>query len=67
MDKSKTRNSEKAKPTTQQLQALWDAVIEWREEHAVSCAEAITQIESVNLALPDLAEQVLDITGYWDE
>ena len=71
MAKSKTRANPKpepkAKPTTQQLKALWDAVIKWRDKNEVSCAESLVQVDSVNEDLPELAEKALNITGYWEE
>jgi hypothetical protein len=65
--KSKTQVSPGPKPTTKQLQALWGAVVKWRDEHEVSCAESLLQVDSVNEELPELAEQALDIVGYWEE
>ena len=65
--KSKTQVSPGPKPTTKQLQALWDAVVKWRDDHGVSCAESLLQVDSVNEELPELAEQALDIVGYWEE
>jgi hypothetical protein len=71
MAQSKTRKSPKpepkAGPTPKQLKALWDVVVKWRDENEVSCAESLLQVDSVNEELPELAEQALDIVGYWEE
>lgn len=63
MAKSKTQQD----PSSNQLWAIWKAVIEWRDKHEVSCAESLVQVDSVNEDLPELAEEVLNITGYWEE
>ena len=67
MAKSATRTSPEPKPTPKQLKALWDAVVKWRDEHEVGCAESLLQVDSVNEELPELAEKALDIVGYWEE
>jgi len=67
MAKSKTRTSLKPEPTPKQLKTLWDAIVAWRNEHEVSCPEALVQIDSVNEGLPILAENALNIVGYWGE
>lgn len=54
-------------PTLNQLKALWDAVVEWRDDHEVSCAESLLQVDSVNAELPELAEKAFNIVGYWEE
>ena len=53
-----------AKPSSDQLRWLWDAVVAWRDKHDVTCPESLVQVDSVNESLPDLAEAVLDIVGY---
>lgn len=60
MEKSKT----KASPSPDLLHKLWDAVVAWRDENEVTCAESLLQVDSVNEDLPNLAESVLDIVGY---
>lgn len=53
-----------ASPSPDQLRWLWDAVVAWREEHDVTCPEALLQVDTVNESLPELAETLLDIVGY---
>lgn len=48
----------------EQLTKLWLTVVEWRDRHEVSCAEALVQVDSVNEDLSTLAENVLNIVGY---
>lgn len=55
------------KPDQKKLQALWNAVVAWRDEHEVSCPEALVQVDSVNEDLPSIAESILNIVGYWKE
>jgi hypothetical protein len=64
---AKSKNQPGPKPNPKQLKALWDAVVKWRDEHEVSCAESLLQVDSVNEELPELAEEVFDIVGYWEE
>jgi hypothetical protein len=53
-----------ANPSSDQLQRLWDTVVEWRDQNEVTCSESLLQVDSVNERLPDLVESVLDIVGY---
>ena len=56
-----------SKPTQAQLEALWKACAAWVKEHEVSGPECIMQVDSVNEALPDLAEAVCEVVGYAEE
>jgi hypothetical protein len=56
-----------ARPTTEQLKQLWEHVTNWRDEHNVTCPEALMQVDSVNESLPELAEVLLDTVGYAEE
>lgn len=57
----------RGKPTPKQLKALWDAVVKWRDEHEVICAESLVQVDSINEDLSTFAEDALNIVGYWEE
>ena len=58
------RGSPAAAPTSEQLCALWDACVAWRDEHRVICAESVYQTDHVNLACPELATAVCNVIGY---
>lgn len=45
---------------------LWKTCKEWIDKEKPTCPESIVQIDSVNLSLPDLAESICNIVGYYD-
>lgn len=55
------------KPTTKDLEALWGVCVAWIEQNHPRCAESLLQVGRVNEALPDLAESVCDIVGYFED
>jgi hypothetical protein len=57
----------KTKPTLEKLSLLWAVCEMWRNRHKPTCPESIQQVDSINLACPDLAEEVCDIIGYTTE
>ncbi len=58
--------AQKTKPTQNQLLKLWDAVELFIQENEVSCAEALMQVDRISEELPELAETLCDIVGYYD-
>lgn len=52
-------------PTPEQLGALWGVCVEWIKRQRPSCPESLYQVERVNEALPDLAEEVCAVVGYY--
>lgn len=54
-------------PTEEETTNLWHACAIWRDQHKPRCAESIYQVDSVQEGLPDLAERVCDIIGYYDK
>lgn len=50
----------------EQLLNLWDACAKWIEMEAPTCVESIYQMDSVQEALPELAEAVCTVVGYAD-
>jgi hypothetical protein len=54
-------------PTLDELLALYKACEAWRDQNKPLCAESIYQVDSVNLACPELAETICDIIGYFSE
>jgi hypothetical protein len=49
------------------LRSLWYACELWRGLHKVRSAESIYQVDSVQEALPGLAEVVCNIVGYYKD
>lgn len=47
-------------------QKLLEFCREFIKQQQISCAEAIVQTDRVYLALPELAEGICDIVGYYD-
>ena len=45
-------------------EALLDAILEWRDKYRPLSSESLLQMDSVNLALPELAEAIFEIVGY---
>lgn len=54
-------------PQPSELQSLWEAVVKWRDTHEVGCSESIYQVDSIQVALPELAFAVLRVVGYQEE
>ena len=54
-------------PPEDDLKQLWSKCKEWINEHKPGCGESIYQVDSVNESLPDLAEVVCSIIGYYEE
>lgn len=52
-------------PTKEQMKLLWDNCQKWVAKYEPRCGESLFQIDSVNEALPELAETVCDIVGYY--
>jgi len=48
----------------EKMQLLWNACIAWRDEHKPLCSESIYQRDSIQEALPELAQSVCAIIGY---
>lgn len=43
---------------------LWDTCKTWIDKYKPSCPESLMQVDDINLACPDLAEEVCNIIGY---
>lgn len=54
-------------PPQSELMSLWLACVAWRDKQKPSCPESIVQMDSVNESLPDLAEAVCKVIGYYEE
>lgn len=39
----------------------------WRDTYKPRCAESLLQVDSVNEALPELAEEIFNIIGYYED
>lgn len=37
----------------------------WREKYKPSCAESVYQVDEINLALPELAEEIFELIGWY--
>jgi len=37
----------------------------WKQQYQPSCGESIYQVDKVNLACPELVEELMDIVGYF--
>lgn len=46
------------------IEAAIRHLLAWRDEHQVSCGEAVYQVERVHESLPDLVIGMLEIVGY---
>jgi hypothetical protein len=51
----------------EQRQALWDTCHQWVRRHKPRCPESLLQVDSVNEALPELAEAVCKLVGYHED
>jgi hypothetical protein len=43
---------------------LYDLCLAWRREYKPSCPESLQQVDKVNLACPDLVEDIFNLIGY---
>jgi hypothetical protein len=48
------------------MTALTSAVVAWVKANKPTAPESFYQVDSINDALPDLAEIVCEHVGYWD-
>lgn len=46
---------------------LWKTCRNFIDKYKISCPESLMQVDHVNLALPDLVEEVCEIVGYYYE
>lgn len=51
-------------PSVKEMAALWNACMNFIENHEISCAESIWQMDSTLIAAPELVEEVCEIIGY---
>lgn len=54
-------------PTVEQMSALWGVCLEWIKRFHPSCPESIYQVDRVNEVVPELAEEVCAIVGFYEE
>lgn len=43
---------------------LLEVILDWRAKYDPACQESFTQVDSINLALPELAENIYEVIGY---
>lgn len=55
------------KPTIEDLESLWGVCVFWIERVHVRSSKSLLQVDRVNEALPDLAEEVCAIIGYYED
>ena len=58
---------ERAKPTPEQLEALWAHCVWFTDEMDITCVEQIHQTDEVIFAASDFIEGCVDIVGYKEE
>lgn len=49
---------------TPRMEAAIHRLLSWRDEHRVSCGEAVYQVENIHESLPDMVIGLLEIVGY---
>jgi hypothetical protein len=54
----------KPNPSIVQMRDLWNTCAAWLRSNNVNSDEAIMQVDSIQEALPELAESVAKIVGY---
>jgi len=54
-------------PTAKQLADLWNICRKFIKEYKPSCPESIQQVDEINLACPDLAEEICECVGYYSQ
>jgi hypothetical protein len=43
------------------------ACVKWRDKYKPRAPECLQQVDEINLACPELAEEVCGIIGYWED
>jgi len=54
-------------PTIKQLADLWNLCRKFINDHKPSCPEAIYQVDDINLACTDFAEEICSCVGFYNK
>lgn len=52
-------------PTIKQLSDLWNICQKFVQEQKPTCSESIYQVDSINLATPELVQEICECVGYY--
>lgn len=53
-------------PNSKIYKDLYQICKEFAENYQITCEESICQVDRINLALPELAEEIYNLIGYFE-